>query len=565
MNFIPCLLIPIYNHKECIGEVVRQLTVYQLPIFIIDDGSDQATQAVLAELANQNPLVRLFRLQRNSGKGAAVMHGIRKAYQAGFSHALQIDADGQHDTTDVPHFLENGVMHPESVICGKPVYDDSVPKSRLYGRYITHFWVWVETLSFAIGDSMCGFRLYPLAATCVLINKGRLPLRMDFDTAIAVRLAWQGVQFENISTRVIYPVNGLSHFNILRDNLRITWMHTHLVCGMLLRLPILLGHKFSAGRHSKHWSKLAERGNRLGLRFLLACYRLFGKNAARLLLYPIVAYFLFTGSKARTASLDYLRRVHAYGAREISATPGWIESFRHMMAFAQSSLDKLNAWMGHFDHAKVEFQNRADFERLLASEQGAVLIGSHLGSLEMTRALATRAQRAVVNAVVYSNHAKHFNETLAQVNSSFGVNLIQISHIGPDTAILLKEKTDRGELVVIVGDRTPPIEGGSNSRISAIEFLGQPAPFAQGPFILASLLDCPVYLFFCLREGDRYHIYFEPFAERIILSRHMRQQQLQYYLRQYALRLETYCLKAPYQWFNFYDFWQQNASNPSKI
>ena len=563
MSFKPCLLIPIYNHKDSIRATVDRLVPYGLTIFIIDDGSDAATRAVLDTLAAEQALVRLSSLPQNSGKGAAVMHGMRAAQQTGFSHALQIDADGQHDAADVARFLERSAANPQAVICGKPIYDASVPKGRLYGRYITHFWVWIETLSFAIGDSMCGFRLYPLAATCALIDDGAIPTRMDFDTAIAVRLAWRGAQFENIETRVTYPTNGLSHFNMLRDNLRITRMHTRLFFGMLLRLPVLLWHKLSGpGKSGAHWSKLAERGNGLGLRIVFICYRLLGERAARMLLYPIVAYFLLTGSKMRAASLDYLRRVAAHDNK---AAPGWRDSFRHMLAFAQSGLDKLAAWMGSYDSQRVDFPNHTEFDRLLASGQGAVLIGSHLGNLEMTRALATNEQRAIVNAVVYTDHAQRFNETLAQANASFGVNLIQVSHLGPDTAIMLKGKIDHGEMIVIVGDRTPPAEGGASNRISQVEFLGLPAPFAQGPFILASLLDCPVYLFFCLREGDRYRIYFEPFAERIVLPRRERQERLQGYLQQYARRLEAHCLKAPYQWFNFYDFWRHDAaSNPIK-
>jgi predicted LPLAT superfamily acyltransferase len=277
---------------------------------------------------------------------------------------------------------------------------------------------------------------------------------------------------------------------------------------------------------------------------------------------------LLTSSKSRAASLDYLHRVNAYCAAQnivVLAATGWRGSFHHMLAFAQSGLDKLVAWMGGFDSGRVDFPNRVEFDHLLASGRGAVLIGSHLGNLEMTRALATKKHRAVVNAVVYTNHAQRFNEILAQANASFGVNLIQVSRLGPDTAIMLKDKIDRGQFLVIVGDRTPPAEGGSRGRISQIEFLGQPAPFAQGPFILASLLDCPVYLFFCLREGDSYNIYFEPFADRIVLPRRERQERLRGYLRQYARRLEAYCLKAPYQWFNFYDFWRQEPpGNPTK-
>ena len=556
MNFTPCLLIPIYNHGRSIRATVERLSGYGLPIFIVDDGSDVATQAALAALADDFPQVRLFRLAHNEGKGAAVMFGQREALRAGFSHALQIDADGQHDTNDVPRFLELGRDNPGALICGKPVYDASVPKGRLYGRYLTHFWVCVETLSLSVTDSMCGYRLYPLRATCALINSVSIPKRMDFDIEILVRLAWAGVELRSIETRVTYPADGVSHFDMLRDNLRISKMHTRLTCGMLLRLPLLAWRKlFGKPAQGEHWSRLSERGSVFGLKTVFACYRLLGARAARLLLYPVVGYFFLTGSKARAASLDYLRRIHL---RKGLNAPGWRDSFRHMMAFGQSGLDKLAAWLGELGGRPVVFPNRAEFERLVASGRGAVLIGAHLGNLEMTRALAVNDRQATVNAVVYTDHAQRFNEMLAQANADFGVNLIQVSHLGPDTAILLKEKVDRGELVVIVGDRTPPVEG--SGRVSRVDFLGDPAPFAQGPFILASLLDCPVYLFFCLREDTGYRIHLEPFAERIELPRRDRLAHLQGYMQQYARRLEHYCLQAPEQWFNFYNFWQPAAA-----
>lgn len=555
MSFNPCLLIPIYNHGSTIRATVERVAAFNLAIIIVDDGSDACTRSVLSALAADQPLVRLFHLPVNGGKGAAVMHGMREARRNGFSHALQIDADGQHDTDDVPRFLEAGAQHPESVICGQPIYDQSVPKGRLYGRYITHFWVWVETLSFAIGDSMCGFRLYPLAATGALIDSIKLPTRMDFDTAIVVRLAWKGLSFINLPTRVTYPQNGVSHFDMWRDNLRITTMHTRLFFAMLPRLPLLLWRKtVGTANQEQHWSRLAERGGAVGLHIIYACYRLLGERAARLLLYPIVGYFFLTSSRSRKASRDYLQRIAQHAG---TRPPGWRASFCHFLSFAQSGLDKLAAWMGGIDNRRISFPNRALIDELLASGRGAVLIGSHLGNLEMTRALASEQRLATINAVVYTEHAQQFNRLLASANADFGVNLLQVSHFGPDTAIMLKDKVDRGELLVIVGDRTPPAE---NGRVSRVDFLGSPAPFAQGPIILASLLDCPVFLFFCLREGNGYRIHLEPFAERIELPRRERQQHLHNYLQQYAQRLETYCLQTPEQWFNFYDFWQQDAA-----
>ncbi|OSM49757.1 acyltransferase, partial [Aeromonas salmonicida subsp. salmonicida] len=151
----------------------------------------------------------------------------------GFSHALQVDADGQHDLADIPALLAEAHRDPEALISGRPVYDDSVPKGRLYGRYITHVWVWIETLSFTIKDSMCGFRVYPLAASCALLEQVALGRRMDFDTEVMVRLHWAGVAVRFVPTRVIYPADGSSHFQLWRDNRDISWMHTRLVCRLL--------------------------------------------------------------------------------------------------------------------------------------------------------------------------------------------------------------------------------------------------------------------------------------------------------------------------------------------
>jgi predicted LPLAT superfamily acyltransferase len=552
MPFSPCFLIPIHDHGQTIGEMARRLDAFGLPVFIVDDGSGEETRAALSALAADLPRVRLFRLARNEGKGAAVMRGLVEARRAGFTHALQIDADGQHDTDDASRFLALGAAHPDALVCGQPLYDDSAPKGRRYGRYLTHFWVCVETLSLTVVDSMCGYRLYPLAAACALIERVDIPKRMDFDIEILVRMIWDGVPARTLETRVIYPKGGLSHFDMLRDNLRISRTHARLVLGMLLRLPRLLRRKWADGRAAgDHWSRLAERGGLLGLKTVFACYRLFGGRAARGLLYPVVAYFFLTGRRARAASLDYLGRVHR---RLGLAPPGWRDAFRHMLAFGQSGLDKLAAWLGKLD-IPVDFPDSAEYERLASSGRGALLIGAHLGNLEMTRALARHQQRLTVNAIVHNANAQHFNKILQDAHADFGVDLIQVEDLGPETAILLEDKLDRGELVVIVGDRVPPAGNGS-ARVCHVDFFGEPAPFPQGPFLLAALLGCPVYLFFCLREGGRYRIHMEAFAERIFLPRRERQAHLADYLQRYARRLEHHCLSAPEQWFNFYDFWQ---------
>jgi glycosyltransferase involved in cell wall biosynthesis len=244
--FRPCVLIPIYDHGSTIYRLARVLSGLAIPIYIVDDGSHEPTRAEIARAAADFRLVRLARLARNSGKGAAVMLGLRLAREHGMTHTLQIDADGQHDAADATRFLERGVARPEALILGQPLFDASVPKARRYGRALTNFWVCVETLSLAVNDTQCGFRLYPLEATCQLIERASLPQRMAFDIAIVVRLAWQGVPVENLPTRVAYPRGGVSHFDLWADNVRISLTHARLVFGMLLRLPQLIARRYLA-------------------------------------------------------------------------------------------------------------------------------------------------------------------------------------------------------------------------------------------------------------------------------------------------------------------------------
>lgn len=243
--FKPCIVVPVYNHEHAIGAVLAGLLRHGVPCMLVDDGSSAVCAAVLDALAGEHAgNVVLVRLPHNQGKGAAVLAGFRRAAELGYTHVLQIDADGQHETGDVPKFLARAAAHPDAIICGHPVYDESVPKARLYGRYATHIWVWINTLSLDIKDSMCGFRVYPVAPVNALAARRSIGVRMNFDTDILVRLFWDGLQVINLPTRVSYPSDGVSHFRVWRDNVLISWMHTVLFFGMLPRIPRLLARKW---------------------------------------------------------------------------------------------------------------------------------------------------------------------------------------------------------------------------------------------------------------------------------------------------------------------------------
>jgi len=236
----PCLLIPIYNHGATISEVVESLADLDLTCLIVDDGSDRETRTVLESLALEHPWVRVERRARNGGRGAALRSGYRLAAQLGFSHAAQLDADGQHDPRDVPLLLEAARRSPEDLVLGYPVFDETAPRARRYGRWISRFFVWLEICSLAIRDPLCGLRCIPLQAALRVLDRVQCGDRMDFDTEFAVRLVCDGLRVTNVPTRVRYFANGISHFDMVRDNLRISWLHTRLVFEMIPRAPLLM-------------------------------------------------------------------------------------------------------------------------------------------------------------------------------------------------------------------------------------------------------------------------------------------------------------------------------------
>lgn len=240
MQLTPCIIIPIYNNRDTIRSVVESIDSLGLPCLIVDDGSDDATRQVLDEIDQIFDRVEIIRRGKNGGKGAAMRDGFAAAHDRGYTHAIQIDADGQHDADDIPRFLEEARHAPEALILSRPLFDDDAPRSRRYGRLITTLFVWIETLSTEIKDTLCGFRCYPLAPVmrcyeCATIGSG-----MVFDTEIAVHLYWQETPVRSIATRVRYADGGMSHFDYVGDNLKISWMHTKLLAGMLVRLPRLL-------------------------------------------------------------------------------------------------------------------------------------------------------------------------------------------------------------------------------------------------------------------------------------------------------------------------------------
>ncbi|WP_110187547.1 glycosyltransferase family 2 protein [Pokkaliibacter plantistimulans] len=243
------ILIPVYNHEEAIGLTLQAVMAFGYPILLVDDGSHQGCQRVLESLQHAHAeQVMLLRRTHNGGKGAAVKSGLLELERLGFTHAVQVDADGQHDIERLPQLLAAAVDHPGALVSGYPEYDDSVPKGRYLARYLTHVWVWINTLSLQIRDSMCGFRVYPVPQVNQMLANVKTGDRMEFDPELLVHWCWQGGRLINIPVRVHYPLDGVSHFRVLHDNLLISRMHASLFFGMLWRLPRLLQRRLRSGK-----------------------------------------------------------------------------------------------------------------------------------------------------------------------------------------------------------------------------------------------------------------------------------------------------------------------------
>jgi len=244
-------LIPVYRHGASACSLAKRLAASGLPVIMVDDGNDAETQSLLAQCAAGTLGIVLVRLNKNSGKGGAVIGGLKKAAELELTHVLQIDADGQHDDGKAAFFLVESAKHPGMIICGYPEFDAAAPRNRVAGRKISNFWAAVVTLSTELKEVLCGFRVYPVNAALRITRNIFLDRRMGFDPEIVVRLYWNKVFPVYHPIKVSYPRDGVSNFRMVRDNIRISWMFSRLFAGMLLRLPLLIALRIKRRKERK--------------------------------------------------------------------------------------------------------------------------------------------------------------------------------------------------------------------------------------------------------------------------------------------------------------------------
>jgi predicted LPLAT superfamily acyltransferase len=300
------------------------------------------------------------------------------------------------------------------------------------------------------------------------------------------------------------------------------------------------------------WSELRERGATWGLQFVVVVYKVLGRTACRVVLAPITLYFYLAGAAQRRASLDYLGRCWKAGL--LPRKPGFWDGFRHFLGFSYALLDKLAAWTGKIRATDVDGVSDGLFDAAKKSGRGAIVLTAHLGNPEVVRAIATVAGRFRVNVLMHTIHAERFNRILTRLSPDSPVRLVQVTEIDVGVAMRLSEAVERGEWIVMTGDRAAVKDGRASA--APVPFLGEEALFPTGPYVLASALKCPAYTMFCLRQPKgRFRVMFEPFDDPVRLPRAGREEAAKAYAARYVERLEKAVALAPFQWFNFYDYW----------
>jgi len=293
----------------------------------------------------------------------------------------------------------------------------------------------------------------------------------------------------------------------------------------------------------RHWAAMGEGTFVAGIWALFLLHGLLGRRAFRLMLWPVVACYWLARPGLRSDSLGYLRR--------LQGRAGWRDGLAHVHRFADTMLDKMLAMAGRYPAAQVQERGTEPVLQQAATGRGAVLVTAHMGCLELCQQLSLRHPGVVVNVLVHTRHAQAFNRILRRLNPQADVRLVEVTDLDMPLVLRLADKVAAGEFLAIAGDRVP-VHGGRTVRV---EFLGAPADFPVGPYLLASLLDCPLYLMLCLHEGPGYALEFELLAQTVHLPRRDREQALTALATRYAQALTHRLHRSPHDWFNFYPFW----------
>lgn len=531
----PAVLIPTYNNVGSVGDVVSRAMKHGLTVLVVDDGStdgsgDAARKAGATVLAHPH----------NQGKGAALLTGMRALARLGHTHAICLDADGQHDPDDVPAFAAAVAEEPIAVFAGVRDLSTAPERSR-FGRKFSNFWIEVET-GWKVADSQCGFRAYPIAPVLGLgLDGGRYELEVE----VLTRLLWAGVPVRDLDCQVYYPPpeERVTSFRPFWDNVRISWVNTQLVLERLLWPPRWFPPVKHAGKAT--WDG-ASRGTASGWRFVLGLMRTFGRRPAYAFVDLLVAWYVLVAAGPRRALATYVGRAMP----GVSPTRGAWRIFRN---FGHALVDRL-AWTsrgpGEF---RYESEGAENLVAAFAGKEGAIVLSAHLGNVEVSAAQhggnAERVKK--LHVVRFDAAGDHGRGLVAEMPEQWRPHFIAVNRSEGFAALAVARALREGAIVAMMGDRL------IDERHVIVDFLGERCAFPAGPWMLAAIARVPVIVAGCFKEApDQYRLVaMPPFRCAFDRSR-PRDEQVQAWAQAYADTLTTWARRWPDQYYNFYDVWQ---------
>lgn len=533
-------LIPFYNHPERINELIEALKAYKLDIIIVDDGSDEASKEVLKGIKD----ILLLERKSNGGKGAAMKDGFGFAIYNGFTHVLQVDADFQHDVSMIDEFLEVSKKFPKDIICANPVYDNTAPKSRVYGRKITNFWVAINTLSLEIKDAMCGFRIYPLKEIEEAVRRSKTN-RMEFDIEILVNAHRCGLKTRWIDIRVSYEAGGISHFKMLRDNAMISLMHAR----GFFSLPKFIFQRFVSKNNSELWWKKNEKSNSFFLRLTLILTQYLPVFLLNFVIKIVVFFYYLTSKKERENIEEFRQNLANFAGENVLKNTS---VFGNFYQFGVAICDKFRVWKGKIGFQELDIVNLEYIKtELIGAKRGQILLTAHLGNIEICKKIAASVDGFEMVILAYDENVRKFNDIINEISGA-KIRVLLVNELDVRAMLELKTIVDSGTHIGIMGDRVP-ING---DKFTNISFLGKEAKFNHGPYIIAGILGVKISSLWCQKIEGKFRIEFTKIADEIKLSRD-KASSVRPYLQNYVSELERRCVQTPEQWFNFYDFWRQ--------
>jgi len=536
-DFHPVVVIPSKDNVATIGDVAAACRAHELDVIVVDDGCVDGTGDAARAVSGVTVLVH----PHNMGKGAALNTAFHHAWRGGYTHAICIDADGQHDAADLPSFVAACLADPWAIQAG--VRDMSTAPGRSqFGMNFSNWWTWAET-GHRLGDTQCGFRAYPLEPVLALgLGDGRY----EWEVEVLVRSLWQGIAVRDLPCRVFYPPEEerVSSFRPFWDNVRISLLNTRLVTLRILWPPTWVNRVPPPGGQ---W-RGRHLGSLWGWRFFVGMIRLLGRRPTHAAMVVMSAFYLIFAKPHRDGVLAYLRRAEAAG---VPVKAGWRDAWRIFHSFACSIVDRFVLLVRGPAAFTIVHEHTAQAKRTLET-QGAIFLTAHMGNPDLgATALQTVEFQRPVNVLQYTAGDDPYMQLLKHYLPDGQAPRVISLNAGEDLASLeVIRALRRGEIVAIKGDRVV------DERTVEVELLGAPVRLPTGPFLLAALAKAPLFVLGCFHEGDGTYrvIAGEPWELRFT-SRGTRDADLARWTQRFASQLEEWSKRYPRQWYNFHDPW----------